>query len=196
MASTREPDFSSEELRTFLAAVDRHLRGRATIKILGGSGLLLAYNLDRTTRDIDVFETELAKLLPAIEKAVAETGLDIPISPAGGAVGDWPYNSHDRLIRLMPELKRLKVLTLEAHDLALSKAVRAWEKDLAMIRDLHQIHPLDLQTLLQRYIVEMSHAIGHPKTLDLNFCALIERLFGSSAAAEVALRLLPKRRLR
>jgi|SRR5579859_7754397 len=189
-----EPSFSSAELRTFLAAVDRHLRRRATIKIMGGSALLLAYELDRTTRDIDVFETALDRLKAAIQKAVEETGLDIPVSPAGRAVGDWPWNSDDRLVRVLPKLTRLQVLTLEAHDLALSKAVRAWEKDLAMIGDLHRRRPLDLETLYRRYADEMSQAIGHPRTLDLNFCALIERLFGPAAVDEIALRLQRRRR--
>lgn len=190
----RNRTFSSKELRAFLVAVDRHLTETTTIKILGGSALLLAYDIERTTQDIDVFETQLAKLKPAIKKAVEDTGLDILVSPRGGAVGDWPYNSDDRLVRVMRHLRRLEVFSLEAHDLALSKAVRAWEKDLAMIRDLHRTTPLDLETLFQRYVEEMSQAIGHPKILDLNFGALIERLFGSGTAEEIAVRLQRRRR--
>jgi len=62
-----------------------------------------------------------------------------------------------------------------------------------MIGDLHRTTPLDLETLFQRYTDEMSHAVGHPKTLDLNFCALIERLFGEGVAEQVAVRLQRKR---
>jgi hypothetical protein len=91
-------EFSVGELRLFLATVDAELRHHATIKILGGSAIALAYNLDLGTTDIDTFETDLLPLEHAIQKAREQTGLEIPVSPRGGAIGDRPYESDDRLL--------------------------------------------------------------------------------------------------
>jgi hypothetical protein len=193
MASRRT--FSADEVRKFLVAVDRHLRRNITLKILGGSAMSLAYQVEITTNDIDTFESNLVQLEDAHRLAIRESGLDIPISPAGGNVGDWPENSEDRLVRLMPELRHLKLFALEAHDLALSKAVRGWEKDLSMIDALHANHSLDLETLYHRYTEEMS-PIGYEASIDLNFVAMIDRLFGTAAAIELKQRLKERRKKR
>jgi hypothetical protein len=189
------PTFSANDVRTFLAAVDRYLNQDTTIKILGGSAMLLAYEVTVTTSDIDTFESNLLQLENARKLATQETGLDIPISPAGGNVGDWPENSEDRLVPVMPELKHLKVFALEAHDLALSKAVRGWEKDLSMIDALHANHSLDLETLYHRYTEEMS-PIGNEASIDMSFLAMIDRLFGTGTAIETKDRLEERRKKR
>lgn len=190
MASITSPErFSAKELRDFLAAIDLHLRSRVTFKILGGSACLLAYGVDGTTQDIDTFETSHKQLARAVAQANRDMGLHVPVSGDGGAVGDWPWNSDDRLIRLMPELAKLQVYSLEAHDLALSKAVRGWEKDLAMVRALHQRVPLDLEVLYHRFTEEMGHAIGPQRDHDLKFLALVDRLFGTTTAERIGERL-------
>src|SRR5207302_1922252 len=101
-------------------------------------------------------------------------------------------NSEDRLVRVMKELQHLKVFTLEAHDLALSKAVRGWQKDLSMIDALHA---LDLETLYHRYTEEMS-PIGNEASIDMNFLAMIDRLFGTGTAIETKHRLEERRKKR
>jgi hypothetical protein len=67
-----------------------------------------------------------------------ETGLDVPISGAGGAVGDVPWNYDERLVRVLPDLRKLIVLALEKHDIALSKAVRGEPNDLDAVAELHR----------------------------------------------------------
>jgi hypothetical protein len=83
------------------------------------------------------------------------------------------------------EWNRLHVLKLERHDLVLSKTIRGYENDLAAIESLHQVSPLDMETLVDRYLREMTHAIGDRGRLDRNFVLLIERIYGEIAAERV-----------
>jgi len=66
---------------------------------------------------------------------------------------------------------------------------------LAAIEALHRIIPLDLDTLVTRYLGEMNHAIGDPARRDVKFALMIERLYGEVEAERVEhrLRLLRKR---
>jgi hypothetical protein len=171
--------FEADELRRFLAAVDRHLADPAQIILLGGSAIAL-YGVPVGTTDIDTWETDLSRLQHAIELARTETGLNIPVSPT--PVGDVPYDYADRLQRENGGWTRLEVLKLERHDLALSKTVRAQENDLAAIEGLHHVSPLDLPTLFDRYVCEMGHVVGDRPRLDRHFILMVERLYGEPEA--------------
>jgi len=183
--------FRADELRRFLAAVDANLTERVAMLILGGGALAL-YGVDAGTSDIDTWETDLSRLQEAMARARAQTGLNVPVSQA--AVADTPYHCQDRLWRVFPEFQRLDVFTLEIHDLALSKAVRGYENDLAGIEALHRIHPLDLVTLVGRYVDEMGHVIGGRSRLDRNLLLMIERLFGEIEADRTREELRRRRR--
>lgn len=178
--------FAPTDLRRFFTAVDAHLHECASIILLGGSAIAL-YGVQAGTRDIDTWQTDLRPLADAIVSAREATGLDIPVVPA--AVGDVPYNFEDRLQPEQGAWTRLTVLKLEPHDLALSKAVRAAEHDLAAVQALHGIIPLDRETLVTRYLEEMGATIGDPLRLDWNFALLIERLYGDTEAAQIEVRL-------
>ena len=141
------------------------------------------YGVPLGTMDIDTYETELAPLQDAFARARADTGLDIPVSPAG--VADAPYDYRDRLQRELGRWTHLTVWKLERHDLVLSKAARGNEHDLTAIEKLHRISPLDLGTLVERYMGEMGQAIGNPVRLDQNFVAMIERLYGEAEADRI-----------
>jgi len=182
--------FSADDLRRFLTAVDAHLTCSATIVVLGGSAIAL-YGVAAGTIDIDTWETNLRPLQPAIDRARAETGLAIPVVPAG--VADVPYHARDRLQKEPTPWTNLHVFMLEPHDLALSKAVRGNEHDLAAIEQLHRVAPLDLDTLVTRYLDEMGHAIGDPVRLDTNLVLLIERLYGEVEADRIEKRIRIRR---
>lgn len=171
--------FDAAELRAFFGAIDEHLTADAAMVVLGGCAIAL-YGAPVGTTDVDTYETDLAPLQPAIAHARKATGLDIPVQPV--AVGDVPYDYQDRLEREPGAWKRLTVWKLERHDLALSKAVRGYENDLAAIERLHRIAPLDRETLVDRWLDEMGHAIGDRSRLDANLVVLIERLYGEIEA--------------
>lgn len=115
------------------------------------------------------------------------TGLDIPVQNA--AVADLPWNYEDRLRRVMPHLRHLEVVVPEAHDLVLSKLIRGAEHDIEQIAALHRQHPLDPDTLVDRFTTEMSHRIGDPRTLELNLLHCVELLWGELARDRIARRL-------
>ena len=178
--------FDAKELRRFFTAVDENLTKDAAIIVIGGSAIAL-YGAAVGTVDVDTYETDLAPLEEAIARARVVTGFDIPVSRVG--VADAPYNYRDRLQREPGGWTRLTVWKLERHDLALSKAVRGYENDLNAIEKLHQVSPLDLGTLVGRWIGEMGHTIGERGRLDQNFVAMIERLYGQGEADRVETRL-------
>jgi hypothetical protein len=180
--------YAPAELRQFLAALDARLHRSMRINVMGGGAIALAHGVDRNTSDLDLFETnkrDLQTIKKAVAKVRQETGLSIEVSAAGGAVGDWPYHSDERMIRVMPQLKNLAVYALEKHDVALSKALRGDENDIVAIQQLHQQVGLDKDILVERYLKEMTHVIGNRARLDQNFVLLIDRLFGEIEADQV-----------
>ena len=56
------------------------------------------------------------------------------------------------------------------------KATRAYEHDIQVIREIHQHSPLNLETLVDRFVKEML-PIGHPVRIRGNFLTVIESLF-------------------
>jgi hypothetical protein len=178
--------FVAADLLRFFTAVDVNLTQPATLTAIGGSAIAL-YGVSSGTMDIDTWGRIVEPIEHAIAKARVVTGLNIPVAPA--AVADIPWHAEDRL---RPEVRGWTFLTvkkLEEHDLALSKAVRGDERDLAAIEALHRIVPLDRDTLVRRYLEEMTHAVGEPVRLDERFVLLIERLYGLVEADRVERRL-------
>ncbi len=163
------------EIERFLRAIDRALKRKATVIIIGGGAAALKYRIDDPTTDIDTFNALGADLRRAIDAARKATGLAMPFEQSG--VADGPYDFEDRLLRAIPRLARLTVLVPERHDLALMKAVRGDQADFAKIQAIHERKPFDLSVLLERYQQEMSHVVIDPRRLRGNFLALVESLF-------------------
>jgi len=126
-------------------------------------------------------------LRTAIERAIAETGLDIEVSQA--AVAQVPLNAEDRLVRQMPELKNLEVWVLEKHDLVLSKALRCYEHDLQQMREMRDAVGLSFDVLVERFIDEMGHVVGDPARVRGDFLTMIEDVFGETKRVEAQRRL-------
>jgi hypothetical protein len=77
------------------------------------------------------------------------------------------------------------VLVPEKHDLALMKIVRGYENDIATVTEIHKKVGLELETLISRYVNEMSHVTGDLATIRQNLLAAVERTFGEKAAEAV-----------
>jgi hypothetical protein len=151
-----QSQFSAEEIRTFLEAIDRHLPEATRVVIIGGSAAALAFEGVSTTEDIDTGNPLTPDVQNAVKLATAATGLMIPMGPAG--VAEFPYEYESRLERQLVHLTQLQVWTLERHDLVLSKAVRGDEHDLQQISEIHRSAPLDFDTLVDRFKTEMKYA--------------------------------------
>lgn len=163
------------EIERFLRAVDKALKRRATVIVIGGGAAALKYRIDDPTTDIDTFSALGDHLRRAIAAARKATGLPIPFEQSG--VADGPYDFEGRLLRALPSLTRLTVLVPERHDLALMKTVRGDQADFAKLQAIHQRKRFDLSVLLQRYEQEMGHVVIDPRRLRGNFLALVESLF-------------------
>lgn len=177
--------FLREELERFLEAVDGALAGPVEVIVIGGSAAALHYGITRATRDIDTWTTVQAELAVAAEKARTATGLEVPVEKSG--VADAPFDFESRLERVLPHLERLQVTVPEKHDLVLMKAMRCYEHDLQAIAEIHAHSALDLDTLVQRFLEEMT-PIGDPARIRGNVLAVVERLF-PDAVEQVAKRL-------
>ncbi len=167
------------EIESFLRAVDRALKRRATTLVIGGGAAAIKYRVDDPTTDIDTFSALGPDLRSAIDAARKATGLPMPFEQSG--VADGPHDFEDRLLRAMPRLTRLTVLVPERHDLALMKTVRGDDADFAKLQAMHTRTPFDLSVLLQRYDEEMGHVAIDPSRLRGNFLALVESLFPDAA---------------
>ena len=66
-------------------------------------------------------------------------------------------------------------------------------RDLQVAEEIHQKQGLDANLLIDRWVDEMSQAIGDPKRLHGNLMVLIERLFGDDYVAAAEERLAARR---
>ena len=166
------------ELRRFLAGMDKALEhpGRGAWSS-GARRPPSSMGSPSGTRDIDTWTRVHADLAVAAERARQTTGLAVPFAQSG--VADGPHDFESRLERVLPRLRRLKVIVPEKHDLVLMKVLRGDEHDLQAIEAIHQRSPLDLSILVKRYQDEMSATIIDPGRLRGQFLTMVERLFPS-----------------
>jgi len=81
---------------------------------------------------------------------------------------DVPDDYEQRLVDVFPgRFDRLRLLALEAHDLALSKLSRNQDHDRQDVRSLARTPGLDVATLQKRYTEELRWKLGSPARGDL-----------------------------
>jgi hypothetical protein len=101
-------------------------------------------------------------------------------------VFDPPYCYEARLQQYdQVNLRFLKVYVPEQHDLALMKIVRGYENDIQTICEIHENMPFCFETLIKRFLTEMTQAIGNSKMIRMNFLLAISELFGDELADQV-----------
>lgn len=164
--------YTRDQILLFFAELDEKLSRPASLEIIGGAAALLAYGARRATRDID----SLGDLDSEILRAVHLTEHQIPLGRT--TVAELPYNYEDRRQVLDLPLRNLVVVVPDRHDLLLMKAARSMRNDDEVIQEMHEAEAFDLDTIVERYRSEMSHAIGDPRILDQKILLIIEKLFG------------------
>ena len=175
--------YPPSDIQRFLMEADAHLTSHHELLIIGGAAAALVYKAARATTDIDTIGEIPKELLQAFEIAAKNTGLEIPVSPVG--VYDAPYCYEDRIQQYDDiKLRFLRISVPEQHDLALMKIVRGYENDIQTISDIHKNSPFSFETLLQRFLSEMSHVVGRPEVIRQNFLVAIDTLFGSELAEQ------------
>ena len=124
----------------FLNDLDRGVEELTEFPCMGGFAVVQAYGLQRATADINVLS-----IVPYISspRLVDFAGKESTLPRKHGVyldvvtVASVPENYDSRLITLFPgPWKRLRLFALEAHDLALTKLERNFERDRANVEHL------------------------------------------------------------
>jgi len=145
-------------LLVFLQMLDEYLvdEGRVQLLIGGASALVLAYDGQLATRDLDVIGERTGVLLALSERmgsgseAHRLTGYYLDVVPPG-----WFPNAPGWRARAVPVpvpgLQHIELKVLEVHDLILSKLKRFGSGDRDDIRSLCDRAEFDVEILKERY---------------------------------------------
>lgn len=60
--------------------------------------------------------------------------------------------------------------------------VRGYENDIQTIEDMHSARCFDMDTLVERFMSEITQVIGNHRMIRLSFLLMIEKLFGVESA--------------
>ena len=184
--------FTTTECEDFLRAVDGKLAHRCDVVLIGGGAVALKFKGTHATTDLDLWSVfvhggDQRMFWDAVEAARATASAPVPIQRA--TIAEPPYSFEDRLVpHPITGLRKIQLFIPEAHDLALMKVARGEAHDLEAIEDIHRAAPLDLETLVARYLETVPQVMGRIETHRLNFLAAIARLFGEAAAEAVEVR--------
>jgi hypothetical protein len=172
MPSIEEPP---EPWRSFFAEVDCRLSENVYLHCCGGFVVTQLYGVARTTSDVDFLG-----VVPNVRNDLTQ------IAGKGSAlhrkhkiyldavtVATPPENYQERLVPMFPGAwHHLRLFALEAHDLALSKLERNFERDRDDVQQLARAGHLRREILRERYYRElrpnlMAHEARHDLTLRL-----------------------------
>ena len=168
-------DVPPEPWRSFLADLDLALPEPVELHCCGGFVAIHVYGIARTTSDLDY----LALIPNDRHKELLElAGRDSVLHKRhrvhlhAVTVAAYPEDYERRLLPLFPDAwEKIKLLALEAHDLALSKLERNFERDRDDIMRLARAGPIDAGTLTTRYRAELrpylTRTSWHDKTLQM-----------------------------
>ena len=173
------PDTPAQPWLSFLNDLDGKIDEVTELHCLGGFAVVHAYGLSRATADIDVISvlpySSSLRLLEIAGKESAlrrQHGVYLDLVTVASA----PESYEGRLVALFPGCwKRLRLFALEAHDLALTKLERNFERDRADVEHLARAGYLNAFTLRQRYFDEMRpYIIGRESWHDQTLAMWIE----------------------
>jgi hypothetical protein len=146
--------------RSFLRELDERLNETVELHCIGGFVVSLHYGIGRQTSDID-FLTVVPRN-PGIDlEEIAGRGSCLHrryrLYVQRVTIANAPEGYAGRLTRMFPAAgwKRLSLLAMEAHDLALSKLERNAERDREDVLGLAAAGHIDPRTLEDRYTQEL-----------------------------------------
>ncbi len=175
MRSATPPDVPNP-WRAFLVAVDRQLPQPIEIHCLGGFVAAFYYDLPRPTNDLDYVEVIPHDAMATLQEIA---GVESPLAKKHHVhlqqvgVASLPESYAERLTAILSgPFRRLRLLGLDPHDLALSKLARNSPIDRDDIAHLAKAVPLDAKILRARYRRELRPIIigdsqQHDRTLKM-----------------------------
>lgn len=168
------PAAPDEPWYSFLQDLDDRLTEETILHCMGGFAVVQAYGLARSTAAIDVIAVlPYGTASQLVEMAGRESALRVKYGLYVDVVtvASVPESYEGRLRALYPGCWRhLRLFVLEAHDLALTKLERNFERDRSDVQHLARFGYLEASILQERYNEEMRpYVIGsvswHDQTL-------------------------------
>ena len=160
-----------------------HVRWHPDRSDLRGFAIAMLHGLPRPTVDVDCLTViPVDKTAPLQSLAGEGSALHKKYSVYMQHVGivTVPENYTDRMTLMFPTaFRRLLLLGLEAHDLALSKLERNSARDREDIKYLARVAPLDLSVLESRYQAELRPYLANTERHDLTIRVWLEMLSGA-----------------
>jgi Nucleotidyltransferase of unknown function (DUF6036) len=173
-------DRPPEPWHSFFLEIDRAFDHLVMLHCIGGFALAMQHGLPRPTVDVDCLavipdgETALLQAL-AGEGSLLHKKHGVYTQHVG--IVTVPEDYACRLTPIFPSAyRRLQLLGLEAHDLALSKLERNSSRDREDVRFLAHAVPLDLAVLESRYRSELRPYLANPERHDLTLLLWLEML--------------------
>src|SRR5436305_3454463 len=152
-------DRPPEPWHSFFAEIDQTLDQPVALHCIGGFAIAMLHDLPRPTVDVDcltvipVDKTAPLQLM-AGEGSALHKKYGVYMQHVG--IVTVPENYTDRMTLMIPTaFRRLLLLGLEAHDLALSKLERNSARDREDIKYRARVAPLDASVLESRYRAEL-----------------------------------------
>jgi len=173
-------DRPPEPWLSFFAEIDQALDQPVALHCIGGFALAMRYVLPRPTVDVDcltVVPVDNTAVLQSLagEGSALHKKYGVDIHQVG--IVAVPENYNDRMTEMFPTaFRRLVLLMLEAHDLALSKLERNSARDREDIKFLARAAPLDLAVLEGRYQAELRPYLANTERHDLTMRLWLEML--------------------
>jgi len=147
--ATIEPD-EYRRIVAFLQALDGKARRKATLYVIGGAAVTLAYAPDNRTADIDVIDAteEVIRLGGEDSDLANEFGLHIqPLVEINFAA---PAGWKERCQMLEMDLKKLSIKIADPYDIILGKVARLETRDIEDINAMQAGQAFDPALLLDR----------------------------------------------
>lgn len=172
MPSIEEPP---EPWRSFFAEVDSRLSEDVHLHCCGGFVVTQLYGVARTTNDVDFLGVvpNVRNDLTQIAGNGSALHQEHKVYLDAVTVATPPEDYQERLVPMFPGAwQRLRLFALEAHDLALSKLERNFERDRDDVQQLARAGHLRPEILRERYYRELrpnlvAHETQHDLTLRL-----------------------------
>jgi hypothetical protein len=160
-----------EPWRSFFHEIDALLSEETALEILGGFIVTQVYGAARSTADVDVVSITPKNLSQTLLKIAGEGSPlhkkhKVYLDSVG--IATLPENYEDRLGEIAAgTFKNLRLLALDAYDVALAKIERNIQRDRDDVRFLARAVPFDLEILKERYERELRPILGNPEREDL-----------------------------
>ena len=174
---------------SFLKDLDDQLTEKTTLHCMGGFAVVQAYGLERATTDIDVIAVLPREM---VSHLMGLAGKESALSAQHGTyldvvtVASAPESYESRLRPLYRGcFRHLHLFVLEAHDLALTKLERNFDRDRGDVEHLARSGYLKASILQERYNEEMRpYVIGRVTWHDQTLRMWIEAFLTPNAPSE------------